>query len=39
LIEDLTEVDQYITLFRHMQAAALSPNDSVALMLSMLKEL
>jgi transcriptional regulator with XRE-family HTH domain len=39
LIEDLTEVDQYITLFRHMQAAALSPNDSVALMLSMLREL
>ena len=39
LIEDLTEVDRYNTLFRHMQAAALSPDDSVALMLSALREL
>jgi hypothetical protein len=38
-IEDLTEVDQYNTLFRHMQAAALAPKDSIALMLSTLKEL
>jgi transcriptional regulator with XRE-family HTH domain len=39
LIEDLTEVDQYNILFRHLQAAALSPDDSVALMLSAIKEL
>src|SRR5215469_3842876 len=38
-IEDPTEVDQYNSVFRHMQAAALSPEDSVALMLSVLKEL
>jgi len=38
-IEDLAEVDRYNSLFRHMQAAALSPEDSVALMLSALKEL
>jgi transcriptional regulator with XRE-family HTH domain len=38
-IEDLTEVDRYNNLFRHMQAAALSPTDSVALMLSAIKEL
>jgi transcriptional regulator with XRE-family HTH domain len=38
-IEDLTEVDQYNSLFRHMQADALSREDSVALMLSALKEL
>ena len=38
-IEDLAEVDQYNSLFRHMQAAALSPRDSAALMLSALKEL
>jgi transcriptional regulator with XRE-family HTH domain len=39
LIEDLTEVDQYNTLFQHLQAAALSPDDSVALMRSALREL
>jgi transcriptional regulator with XRE-family HTH domain len=38
-IEDLTEVDRYNRLFRHMQANALSPDDSVALMLSAIKEL
>jgi hypothetical protein len=38
-IEDLAELDEYNDLFRHMQAAALSPKDSVALMLSALKEL
>jgi hypothetical protein len=38
-IEDQTEVDQYNALFRHMQAAALSPADSVTLMLSALSEL
>jgi len=38
-IEDLTEVDKFNSLFRHMQAAALAPDDSVALMLSALKEL
>ena len=38
-IEDLSEVDRYNSLFRDMQAAALSPNDSLALMRSALKEL
>jgi len=38
-IEDDTEVDHYNILFRHMQAAALSPDDSAALMVSALKEL
>jgi transcriptional regulator with XRE-family HTH domain len=38
-IEDPAEVDQYNSLFRHMQAAALSPKNSVGLMLSALKDL
>jgi uncharacterized protein DUF5753 len=38
-IEDQAEVDRYNSLFRHMQAAALAPEDSVALMVSALKEL
>jgi transcriptional regulator with XRE-family HTH domain len=38
-IEDMAEVDRYNSLFRHMQAAALSHEDSPALMLSALKEL
>lgn len=37
-IEEIAEVDQYNSLFRHMQAAALSPTDSAALMVSALKE-
>jgi transcriptional regulator with XRE-family HTH domain len=38
-IEDLAEVDRYNSLFRHMQAAALSPEDSAALMLSAIRDL
>jgi len=38
-IEDLADVDRYNSLFEHMQAAALSPEDSVALMLSAIKDL
>lgn len=38
-IEDTAEVDRYNTLFRHLQAAALSPGDSAALMTSALKHL
>jgi transcriptional regulator with XRE-family HTH domain len=38
-IEDTAEVGQYNTLFRHFQAASLSPGDSVDLIDSVLKEL
>jgi len=38
-IEDTAEVDQYTKLFHHLQAAALSPGDSTALMISVLKEM
>jgi transcriptional regulator with XRE-family HTH domain len=38
-IEDMAEVDRYNLFFRHLQAAALSFDDSVALMTSVLKEL
>jgi transcriptional regulator with XRE-family HTH domain len=38
-IEDMAEVDRYNLFFHHMQAAALSFDDSVALMTSVLKEL
>lgn len=38
-IEDMAEVGQYNTLFRHLQATSLSPNDSVAFMASVVKEL
>jgi transcriptional regulator with XRE-family HTH domain len=38
-IEVPAEVDRYNSLFRHMQAAALSPEDSAALMLSAIKDL
>lgn len=38
-IEDLAEVDRYGVFFHHLQAAALSLDDSVALMISVLKEL
>jgi transcriptional regulator with XRE-family HTH domain len=37
-IEDLAEVDRYGVAFHHLQAAALSLDDSVALMTSVLKE-
>jgi len=37
-IEDMAEVDRYEQLFDHLQAAALSPDDSVALMGFVLKE-
>jgi len=38
-VEDLDEVDQYHTFFHHLQAAALSFDDSVNLMTSVLKDL
>jgi transcriptional regulator with XRE-family HTH domain len=38
-VEELAEVDQYNALFRQMQAAALSFEDSAALMISVLKDL
>jgi hypothetical protein len=38
-IEDMGEVDRYNQFFHHLQAAALSFDDSVALMTSVLKEL
>lgn len=38
-VEDSAEVDQYNALFRHLQAAALSFEDSAALMTSVLKDL
>jgi len=38
-IDDTAEVGQYNRLFRHLQAASLSPCDSVSLMASVLKEL
>ncbi len=37
-IEDVAEVDRYNLIFHHLQAAALSPADSRALMTSVLKE-
>jgi transcriptional regulator with XRE-family HTH domain len=38
-LEDTAEVHSYNTFFRHLQAAALSPRDSAALMTSVLKDL
>lgn len=38
-IEDMSEVDRYNLFFHHLQASALSFDDSVALMTSVLKEL
>jgi transcriptional regulator with XRE-family HTH domain len=38
-IEDMAEVDRYNLLFHHLQAAALSPAESVALVVTMLDEL
>jgi transcriptional regulator with XRE-family HTH domain len=38
-IEDTAEVDRYNVLFRHLQAAALSPGDSSALMTSVLEDM
>ena len=38
-VEDLAEVDRYHLFFHHLQAAALSFDDSVSLMTSVLKEL
>jgi transcriptional regulator with XRE-family HTH domain len=38
-IEDMAEVDRYNMFFHHLQAAALSFDDSVALITSVLKEL
>ena len=38
-IEDMAEVDRYTLFFHHLQAAALSFDDTVALMTSVLKEL
>jgi transcriptional regulator with XRE-family HTH domain len=38
-IEDLAEVDRYHVFFHHLQAAALSFDDSVSLMTSVLKDL
>ena len=38
-VEDLAEVDQYNALFRHLQVAALSFDDSAALINSVLKDL
>jgi transcriptional regulator with XRE-family HTH domain len=38
-LEDTAEVRSYNTFFRHLQAAALSPRDSAALMSSVLKDL
>jgi transcriptional regulator with XRE-family HTH domain len=37
-IEDMTEVDRYNLIFHHLQAVALSPTDSLALMVSVLKD-
>jgi len=37
-IEDAAEVRTYATLYRHLQAAALSPTDSAALMSSVLQD-
>jgi transcriptional regulator with XRE-family HTH domain len=37
-IEDIAEVDRYNRVFHHLQAAALSPAESVAVMVSMLKD-
>jgi transcriptional regulator with XRE-family HTH domain len=38
-IEDVAEVDRYIMFFHHLQASALSLDDSAALMISVLKEM
>jgi transcriptional regulator with XRE-family HTH domain len=38
-IEDSTEVDRYNLIFHHLQAVALSPGESVAVMVSALKDL
>lgn len=38
-IEEIAEVGRYNHLFNHVRAAALSPDDSAALMISVLKEL
>jgi transcriptional regulator with XRE-family HTH domain len=38
-LEDTAEVNSYNTFFRHLQAAALSPRESAALMTSVLKDL
>jgi len=38
-VEDLAEVDRYHVFFHHLQAAALSFDDSVSLMTSVLKDL
>jgi hypothetical protein len=38
-VEDITEVGNFNVIFDHLQAAALSFDDSVALMISVLKEL
>jgi transcriptional regulator with XRE-family HTH domain len=38
-LEDTAEVHSYNTFFRHLQAAALSPRDSAALITSVLKDL
>jgi transcriptional regulator with XRE-family HTH domain len=38
-IEDMAEVDRYIVFFHHLQATALSFDDSLALIISILKEL
>jgi transcriptional regulator with XRE-family HTH domain len=38
-IEDMADVDRYNQLFRHLQAAALSPADSAALMTSVLADM
>jgi len=38
-IEEIAEVISYNAIFHHLQAAALSPDESVALMISVLKEL
>jgi transcriptional regulator with XRE-family HTH domain len=38
-IEDTAEVDRYNLIFHHLQAAALSPAESVAVMVTMLNEL
>lgn len=37
-IEDMAEVDRYNLIFHHLQAVALSPAESVALMVSVLKD-
>lgn len=38
-VEDNAEVDRYNLMFRHLQAAALSPSDSAALLTAALKDL